>query len=295
MIRTAWILLLAISAGCASTPPAPPSSTPPAPTVTPLTTGRDVAPTPTPVPTPVPNGPVPLVAGTDLGGAPIRVLLKKTTGSVTLPQPGRAYRAESGDASTWLWGPLEIKASAEAAWQVGAWSSPEAAASVVETLQNRLGGGAVVWPEPASGNLTRVRVRWPDGEPGDAKIRLTEAGYEDAYRVSGAGSLLISGAGGSFENSSEIVLTPAGDWATAVGGRRYRGHFRIRIGEGGLLLINVLPMEEYLRGVVPVEMGPYQFPELEALKAQAVAARTYAVAHLGDHDDECEGHCGECS
>jgi stage II sporulation protein D len=45
-------------------------------------------------------------------------------------------------------------------------------------------------------------------------------------------------------------------------------------------------MEDYLRGVVPVEMGPYQFPELEALKAQSVAARTYAVAHLGDHDDE---------
>jgi len=33
-------------------------------------------------------------------------------------------------------------------------------------------------------------------------------------------------------------------------------------------------------------MGPSQFPELDALKAQAVAARTYAVAHLGDHDDE---------
>ena len=39
-------------------------------------------------------------------------------------------------------------------------------------------------------------------------------------------------------------------------------------------------------GVVPVEMGPSVFPELEALKAQAVAARTYAVAHLGDHDGE---------
>jgi stage II sporulation protein D len=38
--------------------------------------------------------------------------------------------------------------------------------------------------------------------------------------------------------------------------------------------------------VLPVEMGPAQFPELEALKAQAVAARTYAVAHLGDHEDE---------
>lgn len=288
MICVVVFLLLAVSVGCASTAPAPPPSVPKAPSVTPMPTSMAVAPTPTPtpIPTPVPTGPVPPVAGTDLSGAPIRVLLSKTTGSVNLPQPGRAYRAEAGDASTWLWGPLEIKASAEAAWQVGAWSNSEAVTSVVEALQNRLGGGAVVWLEPAGGSLTRVRVRWPAGEPGDAKIRLATAGYEDAYRVSGASSVVIIGAGGSFENSAEIVLTPAGDWSTAVGGRRYRGRFRLRSGQGGLLLINELPMEQYLRGVVPVEMGPYQFPELEALKAQAVAARTYAVAHLGDHDDE---------
>ena len=254
--------------------------------MTPVPTKTAVAPTPTPIPTPVPTGPAPLMGGAELCGAPIRVLIKKTTGSVTLPQPGRAYRAEVGDKAAWLWGPLEIEASTESAWQVGAWSSPEAAASVVETLQNRLGGGAVVWPEPAGGSLTRVRVRWPAGEPGDAKTRVAAAGYTDAYRISGAGSVLITGAGGDFESSAEIVLTPAGDWSTAVSGRRYRWRFRIRSGQGGLLLINELPMEEYLRGVVPVEMGPYQFPELEALKAQAVAARTYAVAHLGDHDDE---------
>jgi len=71
-----------------------------------------------------------------------------------------------------------------------------------------------------------------------------------------------------------------------VAERRYRGRLRIRPSGGNLLVINELAMEDYLRGVVPVEMGPYVFPELEALKAQAVAARTYAVAHLGDHDDE---------
>jgi stage II sporulation protein D len=226
------------------------------------------------------------LGGPELGGAGIRVLLTKTTASVNLPQPGRAFRASAGDAAIWLWGPLEITASIEAAWQVGAWSSPEAAAAVVRALENRLGGGAVVRQEPASGGLTRVRVRWPADEPADAKAELAAAGYGDAFRATGGGAVLITGAGGSFESSAEIVLTPAGDWATAVGGRTYRGNFRLRTGQEGLLLINELPMEEYLRGVVPVEMGPYQFPELEALKAQAVAARTYAVAHLGDHDDE---------
>jgi stage II sporulation protein D len=205
---------------------------------------------------------------------------------MTLPQPGRVYRAEAAGEAVWLWGPLQITGSTETAWQVGAWSRPEVAASVVEALSNRLGDGAAVWPEPTAEGLTRVRVRWPAEEPADAKNRLAAMGYQDAFRVAGAGAVLITGAGGSIESSSEIVLTPAGDWATAVGDRRYRGRFRLRTGRAGVLLINELPMEDYLRGVVPVEMGPYQFPELEALKAQAVAARTYAVAHLGDHDDE---------
>jgi stage II sporulation protein D len=41
--------------------------------------------------------------------------------------------------------------------------------------------------------------------------------------------------------------------------------------------VNVLPLEDYLRGVVPLEMGRHDETRLEALKAQAVAARTYAV------------------
>jgi len=272
--------------GCASTGSAPPSPAPSTPTATPVPTDSTIVPTPTPIPTPVPTGPVPLIADAESGGAPIRVLLKKTAGVMTLPQPGRAYRASAGDEAVWLWGPLEISAAGEVAWQVGAWSSLEAAASVADGLARRLGDKALVWQETTSGSLVRVRVRWPGGEPVDAKARLVAAGFDETFRVSGAGTVLITGAGGSFESSSEIVLTPAGDWSTAVDGRRYRGRFRIRSLGSELLFINELSMEEYLRGVVPVEMGPNQFPELEALKAQAIAARTYAVAHLGDHDDE---------
>jgi stage II sporulation protein D len=43
--------------------------------------------------------------------------------------------------------------------------------------------------------------------------------------------------------------------------------------------MNTVDLETYLRGVVPKEMGAWEFPSLEALKAQAVAARTYAVAN----------------
>ncbi|GAW32603.1 SpoIID/LytB domain-containing protein [Carboxydocella sp. JDF658] len=62
-------------------------------------------------------------------------------------------------------------------------------------------------------------------------------------------------------------------------GKRYRGNFRlIPRSETAFNIINVLPMEEYLYGVVPSEM-PTSW-HMEALKAQAVAARTYALRQI---------------
>jgi stage II sporulation protein D len=60
-----------------------------------------------------------------------------------------------------------------------------------------------------------------------------------------------------------------------VGGFSVRGDLVVRLHLNGLQLINVLPLEEYLVGVVGAEM-PRGFPD-EALKAQAVAGRTYAL------------------
>lgn len=58
----------------------------------------------------------------------------------------------------------------------------------------------------------------------------------------------------------------------------YRGEIEIVRVEGGLHLINDLPLEEYLYGVIPSEM-PAEY-EPEALKAQAVCARSYAMRHI---------------
>ncbi|MCB9379027.1 MAG: SpoIID/LytB domain-containing protein [Holophagales bacterium] len=57
-------------------------------------------------------------------------------------------------------------------------------------------------------------------------------------------------------------------------------------------MINELPVEEYLRGVVPRRLGPGEYPELEALKAQAVAARTTTLRNLGEFADEGYDLCG---
>lgn len=56
----------------------------------------------------------------------------------------------------------------------------------------------------------------------------------------------------------------------------YRGEFIVKTFGKGITLINELPLEEYLKGVVPSEM-PSKW-NIEALKAQAIAARSYAVA-----------------
>lgn len=60
----------------------------------------------------------------------------------------------------------------------------------------------------------------------------------------------------------------------------YRGTIEISNYDGKLVLINELPLEEYLYAVIPSEM-PSSYG-VEALKVQAVCARSYAVSHLGD-------------
>ncbi|MDT7808307.1 MAG: stage sporulation protein [Acidobacteriota bacterium] len=62
----------------------------------------------------------------------------------------------------------------------------------------------------------------------------------------------------------------------------YRGRLEVFANtKGTLTVVNVVSLEDYVRGVVPNELSPGGWPELEALKAQAVAARTYAVSNIG--------------
>ncbi len=79
-----------------------------------------------------------------------------------------------------------------------------------------------------------------------------------------------------------IWLKPVGELTSLQGKGRFRGKVEIfPNAQGRLTVVNTLDLETYLRGVVPKEMGAWEFPSLEALKAQAVAARTYAVANRG--------------
>lgn len=75
------------------------------------------------------------------------------------------------------------------------------------------------------------------------------------------------------------LTTEEGSFYAVSEDRAYRGVLEFRPGEKGLTLVNILGLEEYLAGVVPAEM-PSSWP-MEALRAQAIAARSYTLASLG--------------
>lgn len=120
----------------------------------------------------------------------------------------------------------------------------------------------------------------------------------------GGEELLLDENSAWFTECARIVLSPAEDGGKisllsvnrSHGTPAYRGSMEIRKTGQGFVVINELPVEEYLYGVVPSEM-PVSYP-MEALKAQAICARTYVYAHLespgyeeyGAHVDDSTGY-----
>ena len=117
--------------------------------------------------------------------------------------------------------------------------------------------------------------------------------------VDGAGKKHKLAAGAySFGPDLKLKLKPAGraralkpplffqPGATplSLGSRGYRGTLRVKPAGKRLQVVNIVPLDQYVRGVVPSEM-PNRWPD-QALAAQAIVARTYALAHLhgGDFD-----------
>jgi stage II sporulation protein D len=77
-----------------------------------------------------------------------------------------------------------------------------------------------------------------------------------------------------------VIAESAEDGLLIWNGKRYRGSLEISQTDSGFLVVNKLPMDDYLRGVVPLEIGNRTAAEMAAVEAQAVAARTYAYKHL---------------
>ncbi|MDR0724293.1 MAG: SpoIID/LytB domain-containing protein [Endomicrobium sp.] len=80
-----------------------------------------------------------------------------------------------------------------------------------------------------------------------------------------------------------VKIIPSND-VVFVNSKPYLGQLTIQKSKNKMTVINVLPIEEYLKGVVPKEVSAL-WP-IEALKAQAVISRTYTIANLNKHKDQ---------
>jgi len=297
----AGLLAAALAAGCAGSPPPvrtterqPPPPAEPAPLPEPVEPAVPAAP---------PAEPPPAPPGALAPGPAVPVLLKVGIASdlanLTLPCCEGEVVAESAAPGEQRWSissPLRVEPTAGIAEtgsyriQVAALRDERQAQELARRLERQTGvSGAAHFD--AGVDLYRVRIgRYATREEADTALRrLTARGLAGAFVVSEGGR--VSDPALRTTQAGRTVTVP-GRWLAveaAAGsglrheGRRYRGRLLVYLNDRGTLnLINEVSLEDYLRGVVPSEMGPEAYPQLEALKAQAVAARTYALRTLGE-------------
>jgi len=178
--------------------------------------------------------------------------------------------------------------------QVAALKDEQQARGLAARLETMVGSVADVVFDAGS-DLYRVRVgRHASREEAEGeRQRLAAAGVESAFVISEAAAMaepamrLIQGDRTVRVVGRWLAFQPQGENGVRIAGGRYRGRLLVYLnGRGTLNLINEVDFEDYLRGVVPREMGPEVFDSLEALKAQTVAARTYTLRNLGEFAGE---------
>ncbi len=80
------------------------------------------------------------------------------------------------------------------------------------------------------------------------------------------------------------VWVPGGNGVFKIGGRSYHGELFVHNAGGDrIMAVNRLPLEDYLRSVVPSEIGSLGSGAYQALKAQAVCARSYAMSMMAQN------------
>ena len=317
-LRTRLAFLIAgagavsVLAACSAFRPAPPGKNAAAPS--PQPPGQTSALTPTPTPAP----PASSAAPADLApsGVLLRLGLKSDLTEFAFGLTGQPWMVSSDGKAETIRGPLLFRpgsasagASASATStedrpadsgpgfqvQAGAFSQEEPARKLLDRLAAGFGtAGSVAFA--AERGVYRVLLgafpARPEAETLAAKIRAS--GLEafvvaGALRPAAAAFVTLTGEDGRPRRlPSPVDLFPgAGDVKVAVNGTVYRGSLRVQVNARGTLnVINRVDIEEYLYGVVPAEMGPKRYDAIEALKAQAVAARTYAFAHRGQFESE---------
>jgi len=180
--------------------------------------------------------------------------------------------------------------------QVGAYSSADAAKRELRRLEETFDTSGVVHHDPDRSNW-RVRLGEADKrlELNPLLERLRAKGYEGIWIAEEpreiVGDVRLRLVDDSYESVAveprRLVVVTGKKGRIRVDGKPYRGLLELRVSPFGTVRpVNWIELEHYLLGVVPAELGPEVWPELAALQAQAVAARTYVQANLGQFEDE---------
>lgn len=135
--------------------------------------------------------------------------------------------------------------------------------------------GEVIYVQAQGGNL-----RWVNPDTGQT---LLEAAEGTLWQVRWESGQLAAQSSGARVAARRLTAQPVGSALLAVGTdpsrlRRYRGALEWVVREGKLLTLNWVRLDDYLKAVLPMEM-PANFP-MEALKAQAVASRSFTLKRL---------------
>jgi len=232
----------------------------------------------------------------------IRVGLLSDQSTVTFPRTADGYYlvATAGPSMIrrgfTVTAPL-ANATVRYAVQVSAISDDRSSAAFVEKLRTEENLRVDRVFDPASGTYKILAGDFAASEEATpTRARLTERGYGKDMLVVRRPSdekfenrlVIEDDEGDRYTVDGQVLqIFPASGETVTIDKKPYRTAARLFINARGLLnVINELNMEDYLRGVVPAEMGPTIYDEVEALKAQAVAARTYAFRNLGQYGAE---------
>jgi stage II sporulation protein D len=157
----------------------------------------------------------------------------------------------------------------------------------------------------ASSSAKEPRIRVLLGE-GDGSYRVAASKglrvkSEDGMEIVGSSdksTVFVEARGTSLQFSIEpdgsvgavegvAIIEPTSKSVLTFDGVRYPGSIRVLSAGGGTMsLINILPIERYLEGVLPHEIGDPGPDGYDAVKSQAVAARTYAMGKIDMHKDD---------
>ncbi|MGH9440700.1 MAG: SpoIID/LytB domain-containing protein, partial [Thermoanaerobaculia bacterium] len=272
-----WVLAVACASPRSGTKTTVPAKSPPG--------GRGAIPAALGSPAPAPLTPPVL-----------RIGLASDQAEFVLPARGTPWTLVSGADTLLLGGPLAIRPVGGAPIsrvQVGAFSEENSAKPIAEKMSAQTGLASSVvfsaekglflvrlgeFSDPAAAAAAAQKL----SAAGSPSFVVTEASPASALSVRDGSAVARTLSGGTVE----IAPSDASSFVE-VRGKTYRGRLRVILSRRGLLnVVNLVNLEDYLRGVVPAEMGPRRFDEIEALKAQAVAARTYALASRGGFEPD---------